>query len=506
MNTKDASPHSLPLLKAAVHLLMITALLSCPLPTAVYAEDCTPFPNGTGADFEVTKPYCVAAGVYNYGFVNIHSGGRLIFADAAIDFWAKSILVENEGTLIVGTPEDPIGKNNIANKVTIHLYGDDQGTGIKCKTTMGPANSPDTICGVPRNYWTSSPQDKKDDFPVPDGKTKVKDYFYKYQNLPTYRDQTDGDYYFGRKVLAASYGGTIRMFGKKGATYGKEIDAVDNEFRSGTSWVRLDQTVNPQEITIKLDRAVDWQKGDRIVVTTTDYLPGHSEMLTIDDTDLREGKTLLEVDKKINGKDVDIEYPHRGQKYSLAAVPERLKEKGFQRTDADTRAAVALLSRNIRIVSELCTSYDPATGNCPGLPKACGDKYDPHNHNCSGLPEIPRNYFGGHTIVRQGVKQYQVQGVEFYQMGQGGRMSHIPVNFHLVRQSPPDTFVRDCSVNESMTRWYELRGTQQVALERNVGWKSIGHGYLLADGSETNNILKSNIGIYARPATAPYGF
>jgi hypothetical protein len=91
-------------------------------------------------------------------------------------------------------------------------------------------------------------------------------------------------------------------------------------------------------------------------------------------------------------------------------------------------------------------------------------------------------------------------------MGQGGRMSHIPVNFHLVRQSPPDTFVRDCSVNESMTRWYELRGTQQVALERNVGWKSIGHGYLLADGSETNNILKSNIGIYARPATAPYGF
>ena len=109
-------------------------------------------------------------------------------------------------------------------------------------------------------------------------------------------------------------------------------------------------------------------------------------------------------------------------------------------------------------------------------------------------------WFGGHTLVRQGFRQYQVQGVEFYQLGQGRRIAHSPVNFFLGLMTPDDTFVKDCSVWESMTRWYELRGTRNVTLERNVGYKSIGHGYFLADGTETENTLRANIGIYARPA------
>ena len=52
---------------------------------------------------------------------------------------------------------------------------------------------------------------------------------------------------------------------------------------SGRSWVRLRQTLNPKDTTLFLDRKVDpdWEPGDRIVVTTTDYLPGHSEQLEI---------------------------------------------------------------------------------------------------------------------------------------------------------------------------------------------------------------------------------
>jgi hypothetical protein len=435
-----------------------------------------------GRDREITTTVCVGPGTYYYNFVNIHGGGKLIFLDATIDFWAKSILVENKGSLIAGSPDAPIGAKNIRNILTIHLYGEDQGKGIQCRTTTGPANAPDEICGVSHNIWNQSDGAKtKVDLPAPDGTPKdriPRDYFYKYKNLPTYDDQTDGDYYFGRKALAVSYGGTIRMFGKKGASYKSNIPLSSSE----TSWVRLTRSVTPKEIVIMVDRAVDWQKDDRIVLTTTDYLPGHSEMLTIDDID--DSKTLLTVDKKVDGRDVDIEYPHNGQKYSLAAVPQRLKDDGFKLAEAETRAAVALLSRNIRIVSEKCGSYDPA--------------------QCKGMPEEPGTFFGGHTIVRQGVKQYQVQGVEFHQLGQGGRMSHSPVNFHLVRQAPPDTFVKDCSVNESMTRWFEIRGTQNVTLERNVGWKSIGHGYFLADGSEANNVLRANIGVYARPAVGTY--
>ena len=50
---------------------------------------------------------------------------------------------------------------------------------------------------------------------------------------------------------------------------------------SGTSWARLADNLPaqtaPQNLT--LDRDVDWQKNDKIVVTTTDYLPGHSECI-----------------------------------------------------------------------------------------------------------------------------------------------------------------------------------------------------------------------------------
>src|SRR4030095_6602964 len=109
-------------------------------------------------------------------------------------------------------------------------------------------------------------------------------------------------------------------------------------------------------------------------------------------------------------------------------------------------------------------------------------------------------YYGGHTIIRQGFKEYQVQGVEFFQMGQGGRIGHYPVHFHHGRETPPDTFVRDSSIHDSMTRWITLHATLGVNLERNVGYKSIGHGYYIEEGAEINNQLFSNLGILARAA------
>ena len=51
-----------------------------------------------------------------------------------------------------------------------------------------------------------------------------------------------------------------------------------------------------------------------------------------------------------------------------------------------------------------------------------------------------------------------------------------------------------------MTRWIVLHGTQDVTLARNVGYKSIGHGFYLEDGTEINNTLLANLGIFARAA------
>jgi hypothetical protein len=51
-----------------------------------------------------------------------------------------------------------------------------------------------------------------------------------------------------------------------------------------------------------------------------------------------------------------------------------------------------------------------------------------------------------------------------------------------------------------MTRWIVVHGTQGVELSRNVGYKSIGHGFYLEDAVETDNKFYSNLGIFARAA------
>jgi hypothetical protein len=212
--------------------------------------------------------------------------------------------------------------------------------------------------------------------------------------------------------------------------------------------------------------------GDQIVVTTTDYLPGHSEQLTI--ASINPDQQTITVEKP-------AQYLHNGEAYDLSALPQRL---GIDFTQAETRAAVALLSRSIRIVSEgsaFGQPLPPTAAACAAGAQGC-------------------QYFGGHTLVRQGVKTYQVQGVECYQLGQGGRLGHYPVHFHLAHKTPPNTFVHDASVHDSMTRWYTLHGTHNVMLARNVGYLSIGHGKYLEDGTEINNQLHANLGIYARSA------
>jgi hypothetical protein len=294
-------------------------------------------------------------------------------------------------------------------------------------------------------------------------------------------------------VLAVSYGGTLQLFGKKGADY-TIPDTGNGPKNSGRSWGRLDGTIFPADaeksLTVASDNTLDWQVGDHIVVTTTDYLPNHSEELVICSisgfSGNKIGYTSDVTATPVAGKPATcpvkgVQWTHNGDTFKFGTLPGYLNFKST-RTAAETRAAVGLLTRSIRIVSEGDTSSDtfPAA---PAYPSA-----------------VPGYYFGGHTIARQGFKLFQVQGVEFKQMGQGGRLGHYPIHFHMARRLPPNTFVKDSSINEFMTRWITVHGTQGVTLARNAGYRSIGHGFYLEDAVEIDNKFYSNLGIFARAA------
>ncbi len=463
------------------------------------ATTCTTgsLPPGNGGDLIVSGGTCtVGAGTFQYHNVNIISGGTLLFTDNKIDFWAESILVENTGSLIAGSTTAPIGTAD--GLVTIHLYGVDQGTsgkaqGITCQTPGG-------TCGVPTVLWNSNPMNGLDPTSCVLAQNvngfnqnlpgNVNDCFYAYMPLD-YDGGGTTPGYFGYKVLALSYGGTLQLFGKKGATYSPSLLPSN----SGTSWARLNKTIFKGNNTLVLDRAVDWQAGDQIVITTTDYLPGHSETLTIQSVSppTKGEVTTLTVT-------AGVAYEHDGHTYDTGRfVPNGIGPdqdpnvtcSGGQTRCVETRAAVGLLTRSIQIVSggDTLGSSFPASSNCQsGTPPTCSSKPG----DCY--------FFGGHTLVRQGFQSFQVQGVEFYQLGQGGRIMHYPVHFHMARQTPTSTYVADSSVFDSMTRWYTVHATQGVTLARNVGYLSVGHGYYLEDGTEADNKFFSNLGVMARAA------
>lgn len=400
-------------------------------------------PAGTGKDLRVAGNCTVPKSntPYKYGNINILAGGTLDFAeDGKIELWTKGIIIENGGVMTAGSPTTPV-----VGPLTIYLYGEDQGTNPGGQGTLCVA----THCGIPDNVWNSNGETK---VPV---NAKAPDYFYQYGPL-TYDGAGETVGYFGYKSIGVSYGGTLELFGKKGSTF-TDLPASN----SGKSWARLNGTVTGGSIIV-LDRAVDWAPGDRIVVATTDYLPSHSE---------ERGIATISADGTRITLDQPLQYRHQGIKYDIPNdAVSRLK---LNMTDAETRAAVGLLTRSIRIVS---------------------------GGNSIGQQLASDSFFGGHTVARAGFKKFQVQGVEFHLLGQGGRIGHYPVHFHMARTVPEGTFVKDTSVNESMTRWYVVHSTHGVLFARNVGWKSIGHGFYIEEGTETDNKFQSNLGMYARPA------
>ncbi len=204
-------------------------------------------------DLQVTGPCEVTAGTYTFHNVNIYStdpgvtpGGTLTFDDAKIDFYAENIIVENFGSLIAGAP-NPIGTAGGA--LTIHLWGAAADPGATCVS----AN-----CGVPSTIWGSNPRTMPPMLrPTADCASNtlpgdVDDCFYSYEALDPADQTSNPTAYFGHKVLALSYGGTLQLFGKKGASYAGQPGAcvetgpdADNSC-TGTSWVRLQGSVKPK--------------------------------------------------------------------------------------------------------------------------------------------------------------------------------------------------------------------------------------------------------------------
>lgn len=466
--------------------------------------------DGTPPDLLVDSCLVVGNGAYAYRYVNVIDGGTLYFADQSgtIDFRANSVLVQKGGTVKAGSWCCPFG--SYGGELEIGLWGidpTDQGTmppstpGIDCVDMMGKPDHcfPAKLVATP-NYCTVQDSDDPCSSPTPpavgdnalfEGHLGHGDDF----GLPFDRGSS-----FGYKVFAVSYGGSLELFGAKGVAAEHRSDPSVQETScpvpsptaqhdptawaasSGESWARLDGSTLSQATSLTIDRAVNWEQGDRLVVTSTDWHTSHSEEVTIAGLEAGNAFSL----------NAPLGFAHSGELYDVTA---EITDPPSANHQIETRAAVGLLSRDIRVYS-LGDTYDQPFPESAG----CGYQADK-----SGVTTPANCYFGGHVIARQGFRTFQVQGVEFAELGQGGRLGHYPVHFHLAKSTAyTNAFLKDSSIHTSMNRFVTIHGTHDVEVSRNVGYLSVGHGYYLEDGSEIDNLLCNNLAVSVQGSQIEY--
>ena len=100
---------------------------------------------------------------------------------------------------------------------------------------------------------------------------------------------------------------------------------------------------------------------------------------------------------------------------------------------------------------------------------------------------------GGHVWIAGGGSAY-VDAVEFFHMGQMGKMGRYPLHWHL-RGDAEGQYVQRSSFHDSFQRCVTVHGTSHVLLRKNLCYNTYGHGFFLEDGNEMHNTFEANIAI-----------
>jgi hypothetical protein len=203
------------------------------------------------------------------------------------------------------------------------------------------------------------------------------------------------------------------------------------------AWTKLSETADAGSTTINVLDASQWMAGDEIVLASTDYNPRQGERRTIASIN---GNTLT--------LDEPLQYMHFG-------------EITF---GVDERGEVGLLTRNITIQSS---------------------------------EDSLESYYGGHIMAMVTSKMY-VEGVELNRMGQNMELARYPIHWHLVGEGGKGQYVRNSAIHDTFNRCVTVHGTNDLRVENNVTYNSVGHCFFMEDGIETGNEFIGNLAIQVK--------
>ncbi len=201
------------------------------------------------------------------------------------------------------------------------------------------------------------------------------------------------------------------------------------------TWVKLGATVKAGETVLKLAEPVTgWTVGDRVAVTGTQT---HGNAKT---ESLSEDRTVTAIDGDKLTLDSPLKFSHLGE--------------------GEYRAEIANLSRNVVVES--------------------------------ADPEGVR----GHTMYHRN-STGSLSYTEFRHLGKKNTLGRYALHYHLAGDTMRGSSVVGVSVWDSHNRWVTVHGTNYLIVRDVVGYKSVGHGFFLEDGTEVYNVFDRNLAILA---------
>ncbi len=213
------------------------------------------------------------------------------------------------------------------------------------------------------------------------------------------------------------------------------------------SWLHLAATAWAGDSTLVLEEPVDWRRGERLVLASTDFDQYQAEELLI--RSVSNGGTNLHLVSPLT-------YTHWGE-----------IEQGV----LDERAEVALLDRNVTV---------------------------------RGDQDSVSTQIGGHMLF-EGLNSAEIhlEWIELERMGQAGQLARYPLHYHLVGDAS-GSYVRNCSIHHCYNRSLTIHGTHNVEVRGNVSYDTLGHAFFLEDSTETGNRFIDNLGLLTRRPAPEY--
>ncbi len=120
--------------------------------------------------------------------------------------------------------------------------------------------------------------------------------------------------------------------------------------------------------------------------------------------------------------------------------------------DVDQRGEVGLLTRNIKIQASA---------------------------------DAEQSFKGGHIMAMVTSKMF-IEGVELNRMGQNLELARYPIHWHLVGDAKGQ-YIKNASIHDTYNRCVTVHGTNDLRIEGNVTYNTVGHCFFLEDGIERGN-------------------